>query len=145
MKEYIKGYTIVPGPLQKIIPMDSSKGVYMIAYSDNEQATFLKKYLENTPQNRDVFCFLLEKALGIPDKSLELLAIKDYYWPIGTHYYTPLSNKYENREEFIHKAQNPEKGILVVGEVVSNNQGWTNGALSSVKSVLNKKWVETVC
>jgi hypothetical protein len=143
MKEYIKGYTVVPGPLQKIIPMDASKGVYMIAYSDNEHATFLKKYLENTPTNREVFCFLLEKALGIPDKSLELLAIKDYYWPVGTHYYTPLSNKYENREDFIHKAQNPEKGILVVGEVVSNNQGWTNGALSSVKKVLNKKWVET--
>lgn len=145
MKEYIKGYTIVPGPLQKIIPMDSSKGVYMIAYSDNENATFLKKYLENTPKNRDMFCDLLEKSLGIPDKSLELLAIKDYYWPIGTHYYTPLSNKYENREEFIHKAQNPEKGILVVGEVVSNDQGWTNAALSSVKEVLNKKWVESSC
>lgn len=145
MKEYIKGYTIVPGPLQKIIPMDSSKGVYMIAYSDNENATFLKQYLENTPKNRDIFCDLLEKSLGIPDKSLELLAIKDYYWPIGTHYYTPLSNKYENREEFIHKAQNPEKGILVVGEVVSNDQGWTNAALSSVKAVLNKKWVESSC
>ena len=163
MKEYVKGYTIVPGPLQKIIPMDASKGVYMIAYADNLNATFLKKYLEDTPKNRDVFCYLLEKALGIcsdpkasdvnpktvddgfPDKSLELIAIKDYYWPIGTHYYTPLSDKYENREEFIHNAQNPEKGILVVGEVVSNNQGWSNGALSSVKAVLNKNWVKSEC
>ena len=42
MKRYIKGYTIGPGPLQKIIPMDASKGVYMIAYSDNANATFLK-------------------------------------------------------------------------------------------------------
>ena len=141
MKEYVKGYTIVPGHLQKIIPMDASKGVYMIAYSDNGHATFLKKYLENTPKNRDVFCFLLEKALDIPNKSLELMEIKNYYWPVGTHYYTPLSNKYKNREEFIRAAQNPEKGILVVGEVVSNNQGWTNGALSSVVAVLNKKWI----
>jgi len=145
MKEYVKGYTIVPGPLQKIIPMDASKGVYMIAYADNINATFLKEYLEDTPKNRDVFCYLLEKALGIPDNSLELIAIKDYYWSIGTHYYTPLSDKYENREAFIHNAQNPEKGILVVGEVVSNNQGWSNGALSSVKVVLNKNWVKSVC
>ena len=145
MKEYVKGYTIVPGPLQKIIPMDASRGVYMIAYADNLNATFLKKYLEDTQKNRDVFCYLLEKALDIPDKSLELIAIKDYYWPIGTHYYTPLSDKYENREEFIHNAQNPEKGILVVGEVVSNNQGWSNGALSSVKAVLNKNWVKSEC
>lgn len=145
MQEYVKGYTIVPGPLQKIIPMNANKGVYMIAYSDNANATFLKKYLEDTPKNREIFCRLLEKALGIPNKSLELVAIKDYYWPIGTHYYTPLSDKYENREEFIHKAQNPEKGILVVGEVVCDNQGWTNGALASVKAVLNKKWVKSVC
>jgi hypothetical protein len=145
MKKYVKGYTIVPGPLQKIIPMDESKGVYMIAYSDNSNATYLKKYLEDTPKNRDIFCYLLQKSLGIFNESLELMAIKDYYWTVGTHYYTPLSNKYENREEFIHIAQNPENGILVVGEVVSNNQGWTNGALSSVKTVLNNKWVKSVC
>ena len=145
MKESVKGYTIVPGPLQKIIPMDASKGVYMIAYSDNAQATFFKKYLEDTPLNRNALCDLLEKALGIPTKSLELIAIKDYYWSIGTHYYMPLPDKYKNREEFINMAQNPEKGILVVGEVVSNNQGWTNGALSSVKTVLDKKWVTTIC
>ena len=145
MQEYVKGYTIVPGPLQKIIPINANKGVYMIAYSDNANATFLKKYLEDTPKNREIFCNLLEKALGIPNKSLELVAIKDYYWPIGTHYYTPLSDNYKNREEFIHKAQNPEKGILVVGEVVCDNQGWVNGALSSVKAVLNKKWVKSVC
>ena len=145
MKTYVKGYTIVPGPLQKIIPMDSNNGVYMIAYSDNANATFLKPYLKNTPKNRHLFCYLLEKALNIPDSALELIAIQDYYWDIGTHYYTPLSNKYENRDEFIHNAQNPEKGILVVGEVVSNDQGWTNGALSSVKAVLNKNWIKQNC
>jgi len=145
MKQYVKGYTIVPGPLQKIIPMDANKGIYMIAYSDNLNAGFLKKYLKDTPENRNVFCYLLEKALGIPSNILELAAIKDFYWPIGTHYYLPLSNKYENREEFIHEAQHPEKGILVVGEVVSDNQGWTNGALSSVNAVLNKNWVKTEC
>jgi len=145
MQEYVKGYTIVPGPLQKIIPMNANRGVYMIAYSDNANATFLKKYLEDTPKNREIFCRLLEKALGIPNETLELVAMKDYYWPIGTHYYTPLSNNYENREEFIHKAQNPEKGILVIGEVVCDNQGWTNGALASVKAVLNKKWIKSVC
>ena len=117
----------------------------MIAYSDNKSAIFLKKYLENTPKNREVFCHLIEKALGLPNKSLELIAIKDYYWTTGTHYYTPLPNEYENREAFIHAAQNPERGILVVGEVVSKNQGWINGALSSVSAVLNKRWVETVC
>jgi len=145
MKQYVKGYTIVPGPLQKVIPMDADKGVYMIAYSDNKNASFLKNYITNTEKNRSTMCFLLEKALGIPRGSLELVALKDFYWPIGTHYYKPLSEKYTNREEFIDQAQHPEECVLVVGEVVSENQGWTNGALSSVKKVLHKKWVKTEC
>lgn len=142
MKEYIKGYTCLPGPLQKIIPMNADKGIYMIAYSDNHNALALKNNLENTEENRTLYCELLEKSIGIPRGSLHLLAIKDYYWPIGTHYYKPLNERlYEDRDEFIDMAQHPEKDILVVGEVVSKNQGWTEGALQSVKSVLTKKWI----
>jgi len=144
MKTYTKGYTIVPGPLQKITPMDANNGVYMIAYSDNANAVFLKKYLENTPENKEQLCRLIEEALGIQNNSLHLIAIKNYYWPIGTHYYTPLPNKFKSREEFIDSAQHPQDGILVVGEVVAKNQGWTHGAFSSIKAVLNKKWINTI-
>lgn len=142
LKEYVKGYIVVPGPLQKIIPM--SNGVYMIAYSDGAHATYLKKYLENTKENRTFFCNLLASALGI-SAPLKLLAIKDYYWNTGTHYYLPLHTNYNSREEFIHDAQHPEDGdgILVVGEVVSLHQGWVNGALESVQAVLTKKWINS--
>ena len=146
MKEYIKGYTIVPGPLQKIIPMEPDNGVYMIAYNDNKNTIILKNHLKNTIENRELYEMLLEKSLGMPENSLHIIAIKDYYWPIGTHYYKPLNKElYSNRDEFIDKAQHPEKGILVVGEAISINQGWTEGALKSVKSVLTKKWIETIC
>jgi hypothetical protein len=125
--------------------MDSDKGIYMIAYSDNKNAVYLKKYLENTEKNKEFFCLLLEKSLGIPKNSLQLLDIKDYYWPIGTHYYSPLSSSFKNRNEFIKVVQHPEKGMLVVGEVVSDDQGWSEGALRSVEKVLNKKWVKDIC
>jgi hypothetical protein len=145
MKQFAPTYTIVPGPLQKIIPMDAEKGVYMIAYSDNQNAVLLKDHLENTQNNRALFCELIEKSLGIPDGSLFLIAIKEFYWPIGTHYYEPLKDKYINRRAFINEAQHPEKGILVVGEVVSINQGWVEGALESVQSVLTKDWIDKEC
>jgi hypothetical protein len=32
--------------------------------------------------------------------------------------------------------------MLVVGEVVAPNQGWTEGALDSVKNVLTKQWIK---
>jgi hypothetical protein len=145
MKQYVPGYTVVPGPLKKIISMDTEKGVYMIAYSDNEDAKYLKDRLKNTQKNRDYFCELLEEALGIPKGALNLIAIKDYYWPIGTHYYEPLHGPFKNRKEFIKKAQHPMPGILVVGEMISMNQGWTQGALESVEAVLTKKWVDSEC
>ena len=144
MNEYVKGYTFLPGPLQKIIPMNPDTGIYMIAYNDNNNTLALKNNLENIKENRDMYCDLLEKSLGIPANSLNLIAIKDFYWSVGTHYYKPLdASIYKDRVEFIDIAQHPENGILVVGEVVSKNQGWAEGALDSVSAVLTKKWINT--
>jgi hypothetical protein len=137
MKQYIKGYTVVQGPLQKIIPMDPSKGVYMIAYSDNASAIILKEHLENTLENCEYFEDLLEKTLGIEEGLLKINALLDFYWTEGTHYYEPLKGPYKTRNAFINAAQNPEKNILVVGEVVSKHQGWVEGALESVDAVLS--------
>ena len=141
MKEYVKGYTIVEGPLQKIIPMDPDKGVYMIAYSDNASAIALKDHLENTLENRKYFEELLEQTLGTAEGSLIINALLDFYWDEGTHYYEPLKGPYKTRTAFINAAQYPDKNILVVGEVVSKHQGWVEGALESVEVGLNKKWL----
>jgi len=146
LKEYIKGFTFLPGPLQRIIPMDPENGVYMIAYNDNQNTLMLKPYLKNTKENKEIFEDLLEVSLGIEPNSLHIIALKDYYWPIGTHYYKPLNKKlYRTRDEFVEKAQHPTNGIIVVGEVVSRNQGWTEGALESVEKVVTNRWIDTKC
>jgi len=137
----LSGMTMVPGPLQKIIPMNKEKGVYMIAYSDNASATKLKPILENTPEHRDHFCRLIEKALGLEEGILTMTAITHFYWPIGTHYYTPLDKRFKTRNEFIKKAQHPLPGLLVVGEMISSNQGWVEGALESVNKVVTPSWI----
>lgn len=140
IKLLIKHYTILKAPLQKIIPIDADKGIYMIAYSDNKHAVYLKKYILNTTANRKVFCHLLEDALSLKIK-LTITAIRSYYWDIGTHYYEPLHGDFKNREDFIHHAQRPCNNMVVVGEAVSIHQGWVEGALESVHSVITKKWL----
>lgn len=137
IKLLIKHYTILKAPLQKIIPIDADKGIYMIAYSDNKHAVYLKKYKTNTIANRRVFCHLLEDALSLKIK-LTITAIRSYYWDIGTHYYEPLSGDFKNREDFIHQAQHPCNNMFVVGEAVSIHQGWVEGALESVNMVITK-------
>jgi monoamine oxidase len=129
-----KHYTIIKRPLQKIIPINPDKGIYMIAYSDNQSATRLKKYIQNTPANQAVFSALLEEVCGA---KLKITAIKAYYWLTGTHYYEPLRGAFKNRAAFIREAQRPQKNIFVVGEVVSEHQGWVEGALESVAAVKN--------
>ena len=151
MKEYVKGYTCVTGPIQKMIPMNPDDGVYMIIYSDNVNAVAMKSRTENNEKNRELYCRLIESALDIPSGILHLIGIRSYYWSVGTHYFVPLSKTYENRDEFINVAQHPKisktsckDGILVVGEVVCKHQGWVEGALESVNAVLTKKWMNDI-
>jgi hypothetical protein len=147
MKKYVQAFTVVRGPLQKVIPMDPDKGVYMIAYTDNQRAMALKSKdaLENTPIVREMYSKWIKQALGIPDKEppLNIMAIRDYYWNDGTHYYTPIYRTgCKSRPEFIRKAQHPMTGMVVVGEVVSRHQGWVEGALESVNAVVTREWLQ---
>ena len=146
MKEYVRGYTCVTGPIQKMIPINEDDGVYMIVYNDNANAISMKSRTENTAENREFYCVLIERTLDMPAGSLHLVGIRSFYWPVGTHYYVPLSKKYKDRDEFIDAAQHPggfnRDNVLVVGEVVSKHQGWVEGALESVNAVLTKKWMD---
>ena len=139
MAKYVSKQTIVAGPIHKLIPIDPEKGVYMIVYTDNQGAKTLKKYTENTAENRAKLEALLVKALGIPDPAIEplnLLDMQSFYWPIGTHYYEPLRGSYKNRRTFIKAIQRPAKNVMVVGEMVALNQGWVEGALESVDALM---------
>lgn len=132
MNNIINGYTVVNSPIKKIIPINKENGIYMITYTDNKDAIYFKNHLED----KDFFCRELEKTLNID--SLKLIGIKSFYWNIGTHYYSPLSDEFKSRNEFIRKCQNPEKNIFVVGELISLNQGWIQGALESVENIIDK-------
>jgi hypothetical protein len=126
-----------------MIPVDSDNGIYMIAYSDNNNAVYLKPYLKNIETNRDILCNIIEQSLNLPLKSLKLIKIKGYYWKTGTHYYEPMRQMFKNRKTFIHTAQHPHKNMLIVGEVISTHQGWVEGALESVETVIDRKWVNS--
>ena len=136
MKEVCPMTTVVPGPLHKIIPMNPDKGVYMIAYTDNKDSKILDKYSENTAKNRDILCRLMEIAFDLESGCLSLLDMKDFFWHIGTHYYAPLSGNDQDRIDFIKKAQRPMSRVFIVGEMISLNQGWVEGALESVENIL---------
>ena len=136
MENYINKPTIVPSILQKIIPKNRENGIYMISYSDNKNAEILYKISENNEINRKKLCNIIEKSLGIKKDTLHLISIKSFFWKIGTHFYGPLNLNYKSRKEFIKEAQHPSKNILVVGEALALEQGWTEGALNSIDNTI---------
>jgi len=127
----IPSYTIMSNKLQKIIPINKDKGIYMIGYSDNKNADILDK-----KNNKKYYEDILKKEFNIKE-GIKIDKLKKIYWKTGTHYYLPLKNNYKNRKEFIKKAQHPEKNIYVVGECIALDQGWCEGALNSVKNIEN--------
>lgn len=129
INSYLETFTIVNGPLQKVIPMNKEKGVYMICYNDNKYAKMLKHRLKNSLKNRNYLCKLFREALGINDE-LELIAIRGFYWEEGTHYYKRMTGK--------SRIVQSDGGITIVGEMISTNQGWVEGALESVEQVIEK-------
>jgi hypothetical protein len=150
MKTKVKGTTVVSNELQKIIPIDPDYGLYMVAYCDNKNAIKIKNNMKQNivdqeriynldkiiyNDDNEYLTNLIKKALNI--KELSLNKIVGFYREMGTHYYKPLDKIYNNRIDFIKKAQRPSKNIFVIGEVVSENQGWTNSALSTYHKIKN--------
>lgn len=138
--QWREGWAYVPGPLQKVGVIDQTRGVYRLGYADNLNAVALRRVLRRRHAGR-LLTGVLRAAFGAPP-----LRTPDNYvsrwkacewFPVGTHFYRPLPLWCPSREAFVAEAQRPVPGcaVWVVGEAVSFDQGWTEGALSSVDAV----------
>jgi hypothetical protein len=113
--------------------MDASRGIYMVAYSDNESAKSLAERIEDSSDNRSFFAGLVEEALGVGKGTLEITKLLGKYWDVGTHYVRPGPGA----EKVVAHARRPMNSVYVVGEAVAMyDRGWTEGALESVNSLL---------
>jgi hypothetical protein len=122
-------YTTIDCPLQKIIPIEPP--LYMISYSDNQRARKAVKMLKTLEKKKD------DKLIQDP---------KLFFWPCGTHYFSPSSIRtLSEREKWLQQACHPchpchphsSLPLYLAGEGLSTNQGWTEGALESVERVLS--------
>lgn len=146
MKEYVKSSVLVASSLQRIIPINHTKGLYMIAYADNANAQMLSYYIVNNKENRNFLETMVADSLSCPSLKGTLQEIRGYYTYPGTHYFSygggtvrsdhVLKDSYNNRIQMIYQAQRPLPNVFVIGECLSVRQGWVNGALLSVHSVI---------
>jgi hypothetical protein len=147
MKKYVKGSILVASPLQRIIPMNPDSGLYMLAYADNANSELLSYYTVNDAETCATLETMVTDSLSCPSLKGSLQEIRAYYKYPGTHNFSygggdvrpdhVLEDSYNNRIQMLHEAQRPLPNIWVVGECVSLRQGWVEGSLSSIYSVID--------
>ena len=122
--------TVTAGPLRYVIPIDPKKGLIMISYTDGAD-TDLWRSLEDTALETRI---LEETRALFPDKSIPAPTfLKKHDWPSGCTYWLP--GDYDVSAASI-AAHNPAPGVYVVGESISTEQTWMEGALQSAETLL---------
>lgn len=124
--------TVTSNPLRYVIPINPKTGLIMISYTDGDDTKHWKdmddKILENEIQKQ-------AKAL-FPDKDIPAPTyLQKHYWGGGCTYWLP--GKYDI-ETASKEAMNPSKNVYVVGESISLQQAWIEGALESAEKLLSK-------
>lgn len=111
------------GPLQRIIRFE--KNLYCI-YVDSHHTVEILKNLQDYEWYRNQLTRLFQLS-----DNFKITDIKPVYWNLGTHCFKPLHLNYHDRERFRKDVQEFDKNIYIVGEMISKNQGWVEGAIES--------------
>lgn len=118
--------------LRHIIPIDPSKGLIMISYTDNHLAeTWRNAYMNG----EDFLIKMLHKEIkslyDIDPPAPEFISFD--YWANGLHVWKPGSDSSKVSSEIIRPI--PGKNIFICGESFSLKQGWIEGALETCYQV----------
>lgn len=115
---------VVGGLLGKLFPM--SKNIIMVAYTDNDYATQLYDNIAGMSK-REVIGYIQQQVRQL--EGFENVVIGDivtHYWPVGIHQY----------KSFVEYNRQKYNSIYLLGEAISLNQGWAEGAVEMVDNVI---------
>ena len=122
--------TVTASPLRHIIPINPTKGLIMISYTDGDDTNVWRK-LEGPALQTAI---QEEVRRMFPSKTIpEPTYLKKHDWPAGCTYWVP--GDYDVGQASL-AAHNPSPNLYVCGESVSTEQAWIEGALQSAETLL---------
>lgn len=123
--------TVTSNPLRYVIPMNPKTGLIMISYTDGNDT----KYWKDKEDNALEAAIQTQAKALFPDKDIPPPTyLQKHYWGGGCTYWLP--GKYDI-ETASREAMNPSKNLFVVGESISKQQAWIEGALESAELFLS--------
>lgn len=124
--------TVTSNPLRYIIPINSKTGLIMISYTDGVDTTYWKD-CESPELERRIERHIKElfPDLDIPNPT----HVQKHYWSGGCTYWLPGSYDVKTASR---EAMNPSSNVYIVGESISEQQAWIEGALESAEVFLRR-------
>lgn len=124
--------TVTSNPLRYVIPINPKTGLIMISYTDGDDTKYWKD-LDDIPLETAIQA---QAKLLFSDKDIPApIYLQKHYWGGGCTYWLP--GKYDI-EIASDEAINPSKNLYVVGESISLQQAWIEGALESAEKLLSR-------
>jgi hypothetical protein len=129
---------VVPTPIRFFIPMDASRGLAMISYTEGRDAEHWMSI--KNPKKREQ-AMMAELRRTFPAKEIpDPILIKFHPWQSGCTYWTPpnASNKAYDVEEESDKSVEPVRRLYVCSESFAVQQSWMESALVQAEKVLER-------
>jgi len=140
------GKVVFPDGLRYMIPIDESKGVIMISYTDGADTKHYRELVEKYgDESRELASAVMEDVrrwwpvIHVPSPTYT----KAHYWKEGCTYWQPLQKRdaYVSAEDLARLVRRPYprslSGVYVAGESYSaKNQCWVEGALETAEAVV---------
>lgn len=150
MKPLLRIYMIFPTPAwfagmgrlitdqrpRYILPIDESKGVIMISYTDSQDTEYYMKYRKHGEQAMTdaVMADIRRLFVGIdiPDP----VFTRDHYWDDGVSYWMPGGYEPLVKSREVLQPLDGFPGVHLCGESYSMRQAWVEGALEHANQCL---------
>ena len=109
----------------------------MISYTDNDDITpFYENKRQKKLRDKRQIQAIIARELKILFPSY-IIPKPTYFathlWTLGCHHWKPICDS----QQIIQKTRNPLNNVFIVGEAFSRKQAWMEGALESVKDMMN--------
>jgi predicted NAD/FAD-dependent oxidoreductase len=130
-----RGITTSNSQIRQFIPIYSDIGLAMISYSDTKDADYWNKVSQPKIKLQKDLIQLFGDVTLVPNH------IKQYYWDAGVHMWLPgYDSQHMSKDVMFIKGR--DAPVYVVGEAYSMEQGWIEGSLQTVETLMSSVFLQ---